>query len=142
MATPVKLNIWKFLPVLAGCSLPTSALASSDGDQLDSECEEASYVIADLPNEGNFSDFDNNFEKEEVKISINADTRDSDGSNENGQTILRNNGSCWRRSNPSQITTGKLQQQNILTIRTESTLFSASRIVRQSCKSGRVRAEV
>ena len=77
---------------------------------MDSESAEVSNVIADIQNEENSSDSDDDYAEEGVTTNTDDGSRDPDGIDDDRQTILSKSGSQCRRSAPSQVSAGRLQQ--------------------------------
>ena len=108
------------------------ALESSDDEYSDSKSDELNNVIADTQNKEDSSDSDDEYTNQEAPINTNDGARARSSSDNDEQILLSKSRSHWRRSVPSQVTTGRLQQPNIVRIRAGSTSYSTSSIIRSS----------
>ena len=109
--------------------LQTIALESSDGKYSDSESDEVNNVIADIKNEKDSYDSDEKRTDQEAPTNTDDSARAQSSSDDDEQTLLGKDGSHWRRSVPSQVTAGRLQQHNIVKICAGPISYSTSHII-------------
>ena len=102
------------------------ALESSDGEYSDSKSDELNNVIVDIQNEENSSDSDDEYTNQKAPINTDDGARARSSSDNDEQILLSKDRSHWRRSVPSQVTTGRLQQHSIVRIRAGPTYFPSS----------------
>ena len=105
------------------------ALKSFDGEYADSKSDELNNVIVDIKNEENSSDSDDEYTNQEAPINTDDGARARSSSDNDEQILLSKDKSHWRRSVPSQVTTGRLQQHNIVRIRAGPTSYFTSSII-------------
>ena len=112
--------------------LQSIALESSDGEYSDSKSDEHNNVIADIQNEEDSSDSDDKYTDQEVHINTDNGARARSSSDDIEKNPLSKDGFYWRRSVSFQVTAGRLQQNNIVRIRTGPTSYSTYSIIRGS----------
>ena len=108
------------------------ALESFDGKYSDSESDEVNNVIANIKNEADSSDSNDKYTDQEAPTDTDAGARPRSSSDNDEQTLYGKYGSHGRRSVPSQVTAGRLQQHNIVGIHAGSISHSTSRIIHSS----------
>ena len=86
-------------------------------------------MIVDIQNKENFSDSDDEYTNQEAPINTDDGARAQRSSDNDEQIILSKDRSHWRRSVPSQVTAGRLQQHNIVRIRAGPTSYFTSSII-------------
>ena len=106
------------------------ALESSDGDYSGSKPDKLNNVIVDIQNKENSSDSDDKYTNQEAPINTDDGARARSSSDNNEQIFLSKDRSHLRRSVSSQVTTGQLQQHNIVRIRAGPTSYFTFNIIR------------
>ena len=109
--------------------LQSIALESSDGEYSDSESDEVSNVIADIQNKEDLSDLNDEYINQKAPTNTDDGARAQSSSDNDEQTLLGKDTSHWRRSVPSQVTTARLQQHNIVRIHAGSASYSTYAVV-------------
>ena len=112
--------------------LQSIGLESSDGEYSDSKSDELNNVIANIQNEEDSYDSDDEYTNQEAPINTDDSTRAQNSSDNDEQIFLSEDGSHWRRSVPSQVTAGQLQQHNIVRSNAGPTSYFTSSIIRGS----------
>ena len=112
--------------------LQSIGLESFDGEYSDFKSDELNNVIADIQNEEDSSDSDDEYANQKAAINTDDSTRAQSSSDNDEQILLSEDGSHWRRSVPSQVTAGQLQQHNIVRSNAKPTSYFTSSIIRGS----------
>ena len=94
--------------------LQSIALESFDSEYSYSKSDKLNNVIADIQNEEDSSDLDDKYTNQEAPINTNESRRAQSSGDNNEQILLSKDRCHWRRSVPSKVTAGQLQQQNIV----------------------------
>ena len=89
-------------------------------------------MIADIQNEEDSSDTDDEYTNQEAPINTDDSTRARNSNDNDEQILLSEDRSHWRRSVPSQVTEGQLQQHNIVRSNAGPTSYFTSSIIRGS----------